>query len=351
MQWWTGWFRACPYAAKEEIAGMSASFSVNPGWRVTLADAGINIQNVLIRAGLAGDLFARERASLTTEQYFRLWRAIDDEARDPLLPLHIGSMVTAEAFDPPLFAAMCSPDLNTALSRISQHKRLIGPVGLHVEIQPGQTKIELEWLDKSVTAPQPLVLAELVFFVQLSRLGTRTQVVPLSVGCPELPTHTAEYADYFGVPVSSADAPTVVFDAADANRPFLTANQAMWQFFEPELRARLSEIKSAASASERVSSALVELLPAGSSSVDSVADKLGTSPRTLQRRLRSEGQSYQGVLNSTRRKLANHYLTNSVMSGSEISFLLGYEHPNSFYRAYQSWTGETPETARRHASV
>ena len=41
-----------------------------------------------------------------------------------------------------------------------------------------------------------------------------------------------------------------------------------------------------------------------------------------------------------------HYLKTSTMSGAEISFLLGYEDPNSFFRAFHAWTGNTPETVR-----
>ena len=47
--------------------------------------------------------------------------------------------------------------------------------------------------------------------------------------------------------------------------------------------------------------------------------------------------------------LANHYLKTSTMSGSEISFLLGFEDPNSFFRAFHTWTGRTPELVRTSA--
>jgi AraC-like DNA-binding protein len=36
------------------------------------------------------------------------------------------------------------------------------------------------------------------------------------------------------------------------------------------------------------------------------------------------------------------------MSGGEIAFLLGFEDPNSFYRAFMEWTGETPDSARHY---
>ena len=77
-----------------------------------------------------------------------------------------------------------------------------------------------------------------------------------------------------------------------------------------------------------------------------IASQLGVSTRTLQRRLQDEGQSFQGLLNQTREKLASHYLTHSSLSGAEISFLLGFEDPNSFFRAFHQWTGATPEAAR-----
>ena len=52
------------------------------------------------------------------------------------------------------------------------------------------------------------------------------------------------------------------------------------------------------------------------------------------------------MLAGLREELAKHYLKSSPMTGAEISFLLGYEDPNSFFRAFRGWTGETPEAAR-----
>ena len=96
----------------------------------------------------------------------------------------------------------------------------------------------------------------------------------------------------------------------------------------------------------RVHGALLELLPSGHPTMDGVARALAVSTRTLQRRLREEGTSYRAVLGQTRESLARHYLTSSALSTAEISFLLGYEEPNSFYRAFRGWTGETPDAVR-----
>ena len=70
------------------------------------------------------------------------------------------------------------------------------------------------------------------------------------------------------------------------------------------------------------------------------------SPRTLQRRLQRELVSYQDILNETRLALARNYLSRSTLTASEIAFLLGYDDPNSFYRAFAAWTGQTPGSLR-----
>jgi AraC-like DNA-binding protein len=327
------------------------NYIVNAGWRIMLRDLGVNAINVLRRAGLPDDLFAREGAMLTTEEYFGLWRALEEEAADPLLPLRLGSAIPVEAFDPPIFAALCSPDLNTALDRLSRYKRLIGPMALPVEKGDKAITLELRWLDSTIEPPVYLVATELVFFTQLARLATREKIRPLKVTTTRPPSPAKDYTSYFGVEVRRGTRHAITFSAKDARRPFLTANEKMWQFFEPSLQKRLSELEEKASLSDRVRAALLEMLPGGSASMNAVSSKLRTSSRTLQRRLSAEGGSFQRVLDQTREELARHYLGKTAMSGAEISFMLGYEDPNSFFRAFHKWTGQTPERVRESLRV
>jgi AraC-like DNA-binding protein len=323
-----------------------AQYPLPPAVRLLLKDLGLSVDNILKRAGLPGDLFARVRVSLPSDEYFRLWQAIADEAQDPRLPLRIGTGIPVEGFDAPLFAALCSPDLNTALARFAHYKRLVAPMALHVDVTREGTRLELEWLDKTLSPPAVLVLVELVFFVKFARIATRGQIRPLAVRSPHLPQDTAAFSDFLGVKVTKAQTPSLLFSPGDATRPFLTANEQMWQEFEPGLKQRLSELDHTATMSERVHSALLELLPSGAASVDAVCKKLGTSVRTLQRRLNEEGETFQTILNRTREALARHYLKRPELTATEISFLLGYEDPSSFFRAFTSWTGTTPEQAR-----
>lgn len=320
-------------------------YVVNPGWGLLLADAGINASNVLRRAGLPRDLFKSRQRTITVDQYFALWEGIEAETADPLLPILVGQAISMESFEVPLFAATCSPNLNVAARRIAQHKKLIGPMKLSVTESETETVLEFIW-PPDVTPPQSLSMTELVFWVALVRLTTRAPIRPVRVNTPDLPEDAAAYQDYFGVRVRRGAGYAVAFSARDALRPFLTANDAMWEFFEPELRRRLSELEAGTTVAERVRASLLELLPAGNGSMEGVAHDLAMSTRTLQRRLKGEGTTFQAILDSTRESLARHYLSESELSAGEISFLLGYEDPRSFYRAFRAWTGQTPQLVR-----
>lgn len=327
----------------------SKGWPVGPEWRVILEDAGIGFADALRRAGLPDDLFARPTL-LDSAEYFRLWGSIE-ELGGPAIGLALGAKVSADSFDAPMFAALCSRTLDEAAQRVATYKRLIAPATLHVDIGKAGTALELEWLDPTAQAPAALIDGELAFFVQLARLGTRSHVCPLEVTSPRIVAPRAAYLACFGVAPSEGPRPRLVFRPADATRPFLTANARMWDVFEPALRRRLSEIDDRATHEERVRAALLELLPAGKVSMDSVARKLGTAARTMQRRLKQEGVTFQDVLDRTREHLARHYLTTSRMSGAEISFLLGFEDPNSFVRAFHKWTGTTPDQVRESATA
>ena len=321
-------------------------FAVHSGWRLLLRDLGINPGNVLRRARLPADLFIRDDATVSTDAYFDIWRALEAEADDPSLGIRIGQAVSVEMFDPPLFAATCSQNLNTALARIAQYKRLVCPMKLNVKPGLQGTRLEIIFTESTTVPPVSLATAELVFYVQLARLATRAKIQPLKLTAPEPPSPMGKYESYFGCPVLPGKSLTIIFSAEDATRPFLTANEKMWQFFEPELRKHLGLLTGSATTAERARGALLELLPAGDGSMHAVSQKIGMSARTLQRRLTEENVSFQMVLDETREQLARHYLRATRLSVAEISFLIGFQQPGSFSRAFSIWTGRTPEQLR-----
>lgn len=163
---------------------------------------------------------------------------------------------------------------------------------------------------------------------------------------PVLPRAPAAFEAYFGIPVTLGERYEIVFVAEDAKRPFLTTNASMWAFLELVLHRRLADLDERTPMSERVSAALHELLPSGRGQIGDLARALGVSTRTVQRRLGEENTTFRDVLDETRSRLAQHYLQQTQLTIAEVAFLIGYDDPNSFYPAFRSWTGLTPQAAR-----
>ena len=217
---------------------------------------------------------------------------------------------------------------------------------LQVEITSKQTCVQIEYYGANQNLPGILGVTEFVFFTQLARMATRHKIEPKRIYVPELPRQLDALEEYFGCPLIQSKNLSMSFDAVDARMPFLTANMAMWNFFEGNLKQRLKDLDASASTVERVKALLLETLPAGESSVEFIADRLAMSKRTLQRKLTAEAETYQSVLHSVRSELADHYLNNSNLSLGEISFMLGFQEPNSFIRAYSHWHGVSPGRMR-----
>jgi AraC-like DNA-binding protein len=97
--------------------------------------------------------------------------------------------------------------------------------------------------------------------------------------------------------------------------------------------------------------AIVPLLPHGKARADEVAGRLGLSPRTLARRLASEGLTFEGILSELRADLAKRYLRDEALAISQIAWLLGYKEVSAFTHAFKRWTGKTPREARSQENV
>ena len=325
----------------------ASHFDVHKGWKVLLTDIGLNTAEVLTLAGLPADLFVRQGARISPAQYFELWRATEELAGREDLPLKFGQAITVEAFDPPIFASLCSHNLNEALQRLALFKRLIGPMNLQLDFDDKKTSVIIECYGHQGDLPFSVGALELVFFTALARLGTRKKIVPLVLELPELPREMGPYQNFLGRQITVGSTTKIVFTSDDATYPFITENKPMWDFFEPGLKEQLSELEAETPVSQRVKSILLTLLPSGHSSIETAAGKLAMSPRTLQRHLAKESLNYQTILNGTRKELAQHYLNNSAISTGEISYLLGYQDSNSFLRAFKDWTGMTPGEFRQ----
>ncbi len=89
-----------------------------------------------------------------------------------------------------------------------------------------------------------------------------------------------------------------------------------------------------------------EALAYGVPTIETAAEMLGTSPRTLQRRLAEEGLTYVRFVDQLRFDRALTMVEGSDASIGEIARLVGYSGAPHFSRAFRRWTGTNCQAIR-----
>ena len=326
---------------------MTRLFSVDLGWGAILAELKARRGDVLRRAKVPEDLFSRVRPTLSAPDFFRLWQEMMHVVGGDTPGLTLAQSLAPKDFNPPMFAALCSPNLTCAVERLSLYKPLIGPICLEVHDTLGGLEITYE-AETGVTLPDEFICTELACLVDLARTATGAGVRPIAVEMVHPPPDES-YKAFFGRPVRKGPFNRVVFAREDAKAPFQSPLPAIFAPFERDLRVRLDELDRAATMKERVRAVLMEGLPSGQGDTAAVAGRLGISTRGLQRKLAAEGTSFQAEVRILRTRLAEKYLRDTGFGSSEIAFLLGFGDPNSFIRAFHTWSGTTPEAFRSAA--
>ncbi|WP_143462350.1 helix-turn-helix domain-containing protein [Levilactobacillus enshiensis] len=298
---------------------------------------GLNVAQILQDAGLT-HRFQAETLSVTPLEYYRLTVALDERITDAQV-LIISDVQRIQLFMPPIFAALSAHDGETALQRFTQFKQLIGPVMATTEETSRTLSVHFDFIYPQQAQMRVALLLEQYMLVSLLRTGTGKRIQPLVTAGPFDYHQAGEH--FLGGHQEKRRHNQLTFAKADLRRPFLTENNVMWAFMEPELKQRLAEITTAESFAGTVQQMLFTAIPAGKFTLAEVAQGMGMSPRSVQRNLEAETTSYQQQVKKVQRLLAINYLALKTVTPTEIAYLVGYNSPSAFSRAFKQWTGQT----------
>ncbi|WP_157950013.1 AraC family transcriptional regulator [Vallitalea okinawensis] len=328
---------------------MSNFYLVDESYKAHLESLGLNMELIFKKSGIPVNAVDKDGYTISKEQYILLMNNIDRMVDDHQIIEH-SNIDRIMMFVPPLFAAMCSKDGKHCFERISKYKKLIGPFILRVETDDEKLSLTYEFDDGSVELPRITVLSEQVLMVNIIRKATGLDIKPIKVASVH-DYGKGAFEKFFGIKPTQSSINVLEFRLEDILEPFLTENNIMWSYLEPELTKRIKEIEIDDSFSAKVRSVLFELIPAGEANVESVAKELALSIRSLQRKLSSENTTFIKELNHTRELLARNYLKDKSISNDDIAFLIGYSEANAFQRAFRNWTGMTTGQYRKNYEV
>jgi AraC-like DNA-binding protein len=311
---------------------------------------GMDTGALLAAAGLTRAQVSDPDARIPVEKMSALWREAYALAGDPDLALHAVERLPFGAYAVIDFLARTSASIGGALERVSRYFPLINNV-VELPIEIAGDHARLDMVDRRGPGRLPRAYLEytLAAVVLRTRIaaGIEFPLVRIEFAC-EPPAAHREHVRIFGCPVHfDAERSGFVIDRRVWDTPLQRGDSGLAAVLERHAQMLMTQLPRVSSDIERVRAAIRDQLQGGDPSLDTVARKLATSRRSLQRRLADEDLTYAQVLDDVRSTMARAYLGQRELSVAEVAYLLGFSEQSSFTRAFKRWTGVSPVEFRR----
>jgi AraC-like DNA-binding protein len=278
----------------------------------------------------------------------RLWRVAAGHVSDPAFGLRIGAETSVREWGLVGYAVAYSNTLGSALNRFAHYSRVVSDaLVIRIDTERDATWVRLD-VQPALRAFRPAVDTRLAALLSACREMTGAPVTPLLVQLSyREPADVKEYERFFAAPLEfGALASSFLLRSEDLARRLAMADKTLAGYLETLADQKLASVGAERTLSERVRRALWAELSERTPNLEAVARALGMSARTLQRQLRQEGVTFARLLEELRREMAPALLRDGQHGVSEVAFLLGYEDPSAFRRAFQRWFARSPRSFR-----
>ena len=294
------------------------------------------------------------RRMIRDVDYYRLCeRVAREDAHGVSVPLRVGASMRCDDYGAFGLAWKSAVDLRGSYQRAERYGRVLTSVSTYeVRSEGGRLYMMLHRDGERSLGLRLSNEQTVVAITQISREVSRQPFSPKAVYFKhQSPGDLSAHEAYFGCPVHfAADRDALEVSDELLSVPNRLGDPSISDFFELHLEKELAELSDDQGLERRVRIQISQLLSEGTPTVAAVADRLGMSGRTLQRRLSEQGYAFQDLVDEARKELAERLLRRTDYALAEVAFLTGFSEQSTFTRAFKRWRGQTPATFRRAAA-
>jgi AraC-like DNA-binding protein len=300
---------------------------------------------------LTPPIVADDDARISAAQFCVAWSEAIRLTGDRQLALRIGTSLPAGAFGIIEYVCRSAPTVGVALRQWVRYLNLLDDavtVVLEVDGDRAYLRVSRE-SEAPAPASHEMCWAVVARFArELSRTPLRWTTVEFT---HQAHSDVAAYRAWFDAPVVfGAESTQLVMPAAMLDATLVSADPKLLAILTRAADDLARQVTSDAPLTAQVKRSLQDAMRSAHGDIEHVAKRLGLPPRSMQRRLKDEGTSFQAVREELRHTLARRYLADGLAI-AEISFLLGFSEPSAFFRAFKRWTGETPLAHRQRLTT
>lgn len=247
------------------------------------------------------------------------------------------------------YALISSPNLRAAI-HLGMHYLDLTYAFVRVRFEEGEDSARIVLDDSAIPPAVRAFLLEREMSCLMTMVedlfGVRMSPQAVSF-CASPPRDITPFVRAFGVTPSFGQPENAVWLGRQfLDLPIPQANTLTASICETQCRELLERRKSRSGTAGRVREELLrqpKLMP----DMETVAERLCMSSRTLRRHLEDEGVSFRQLVDEIRMALAEEMLAIPGMTMEEISARLGYSEVSNFLHAFKRCKGQTPSQYRK----
>ncbi len=279
-----------------------------------------------------------------------LWNYCLEELDQPSLGLKVALALEPGSFGALSYVAINSSTLRQAYLRLARYFSAIS-LGLRYKFEEKPETIvlraEFPAAGESVNplVSQFVLAVPLLYSRKHSSQSVQAQKVLLNYPKSSVDDN---YQKVFGEAELCFSQPdcALAFSPGTVDLPMTAPEEGLVKLLEPLLQAQTQTLSDSSELLQQVDSFIAHNLCEELPQIHTAAQHLKLSVRSLQRQLKERKSSYQQRITVVRHRQARRYLAENQLSLAEISFLLGFSEPSSFFRAFKRWQSESPQQYR-----
>ncbi|MBA3692748.1 MAG: AraC family transcriptional regulator [Acidobacteria bacterium] len=271
---------------------------------------------------------------------------------DDAFGLHVGERDSPKSYGLLGYVAINSRTVGEALNRLIRFQQIRTRASrFSLEIVSGRARLAYTYQTNDISPEERRHESEetLCSIMEFGRRMTGFNWIPSEVHFEHArPQNVSEHERIFRAPIRFGKPLTqFVFDSDFLKTPLAQADLTLGSLLERQAEELLAKSpKEEKTFVHPVRRLMLENLGGSELRMETVCRNLGSSKRTLQRKLTEEGSTYQKLLEETQYEMSTFYLRQPEITIGEISASLGFSEPSAFHRAFRRWAGITPQAFR-----
>jgi AraC-like DNA-binding protein len=319
----------------------SASATASPEFLALLEQAcaltATPLGQVLARAGISPQEVNTPGARVPLTMVRAAWSELEELSGSPTVGLLLAKNLAPGSFDLLDYLVQNATTLREAFEQFCRYLPLLANVGSVWLSESGELATLCHHAGDALPAMSQLIAGGVVSRARLI-IGPGLRV--RGVGFMQRRrAPQEEYEQLLGAPVLFEQPhDTVTFDRSALELPTNNADPTLARILRRQAEEAVSRVRASHHGADgALREVAMELVLSGHASLERMSERLGTTPRTLQRRLAGAGLSHRSLVESVRAELVERALHEGGGNLSALARSLGYATPGSLRRARERW--------------